>query len=76
MHCLRKKEILLCSWLRDEEGKEEKRKKADKETREVVSRSGKREGEKGERTKRLLLKEGVSTLFPVMLLRNSRGGLG
>ena len=42
-------ENFLTSWLRvDVEGKEERRKKADKETREEVSRSGKREGESGE----------------------------
>ena len=39
----------LSSWLREDvEGTEERRKKMDKEAREEESRSGKREGEKGE----------------------------
>ena len=42
-------ENFLSIWLRKEvEGKEERREKVDKETREKVSRMRKREGEKGE----------------------------
>ena len=66
-------EKFLSSWLREDvEDEEERRRKVNKETREMVSRTGKREGRK-ERTKRWLLKEGVSTLFPVI---QSWGGFG
>ena len=41
--------IYFCSWLReDAEGKEERRRKVNKETREEVGRKRKRKGEKGE----------------------------
>ena len=42
-------EKFLSSWLREDvEDEEERRRKVNKETREMVSRTGKREGEKGE----------------------------
>ena len=44
------------------EGTEERRKKMDNEAREEESRSGKEKGRR-ERRERLVLKEGVSTLF-------------
>ena len=61
----------LSTWLREDvERKEERRSNVNKETREEVSRTGKREGKKGE-DETVGVKEGVSTLFPVMMFRNS-----
>ena len=61
----------LSSWLREDvERKEERRRNVNKETREDVSKTGKREGKKGQ-DETVGVKEGVSTLFPVMMFRNS-----
>ena len=70
-------ENFLSNWLRgDVEGMEDRRKdrkdKAKEDKAEVV-----KERWREKRRKRLLSKEGVSTLFPVTILRNSvRGGFG
>ena len=59
-----------CCWPREDvKGTEERRKNREEKAREEESRSGNSWREK--RRKRLLLKEGVSTLFLVMLLRDS-----
>ena len=70
-------ESFLSSWLmEDVEDKEERKRKVNKDREEVAAGRAKEEGRE-ERTKRWLLKEGVSALFPVMLLRiQSRGGFG
>ena len=65
-------ENFLSSWLKDDVAeKEERRKKADKETREELSRRGKREVEEKGGRNGWLLQEGVSTLFPVVVLRST-----
>ena len=60
-------ENFLSSWLREDLIGEEERRKEDKRIREEFNRKRKREGEKRDRTKRWLLKEGVSTLSPLRL---------
>ena len=56
-------ENFMSIWLREDvENKKERSRNVNKETREEVSRTGKREGEK-KRTKRWVLIEGVSSDF-------------
>ena len=65
-------ENFLSSWLREDvEGKEEGKKKVDRETKEEgEKKEGKRRGTQ-ERTKRRLSKEGISTLSPLRALKFS-----
>ena len=64
-------ERFLSSWLREDLVGKEKRRDREEKVREEEGKSGKRESWREKRRKRLLLKEGMSNLFPVMHLRNS-----